>query len=114
MANRAFLESAVLDALWDADDWLTTRGVLEQLPAERKVAYTTAMTVLVRLWKKGMVDRRRRGRAYEYRPQLPKSQAAALRMEQILQAAGDRSLTLSRFLETLSESERRELRRMLE
>lgn len=114
MANNAFLESAVLDVLWDANDWLTTRRVLEQLPAERQVAYTTAMTVLVRLWKKGVVDRRRNGRAFEYRPRLPKSATAAVRMEEILQAAGDRRLTLSRFLETLSESERRELRRMLE
>lgn len=114
MARKAHLEAAVLEVLWDADGWLTPRRVLEELSTDRQVAYTTVMTVLVRLWKKGTVVRRREGRAFEYRPRLPRSETAALRMEEILQAAGDRSLTLSRFLEALSESERRDLRNMLE
>lgn len=114
MAPKAHLEAAVLEVLWDTESWLTPRRVLEQLSTERQIAYTTVMTVLVRLWKKGTLVRRRRGRAFEYRPRLPRSETAALRMEEILQAAGDRSVTLSRFLETLAESERRELRKLLE
>jgi predicted transcriptional regulator len=109
-----YLENAVMDVAWDADDWLTPGQVGELLPEERRVGYTTVMTVLVRLWKKGRLDRRREGRAFAYKANKSRSEYAAMRMEQILDAAGDRSVTLGRFLDNLSASERRKVRRILE
>lgn len=114
MPKKPVLESAVMDVLWTSGEWVRPRGVLEALPAERRLAYTTVLTALIRLWKKGVVERRRAGKGHEYRPRLSKIQHAALRMEEILDTAGDRRLALSRFLDALSESERRELKRLLE
>ena len=56
-----------MDQLWDADGWMTPGELTEALKPQHNVAYTTVMTVLVRLWKKGLLERRRRGRAFEYR-----------------------------------------------
>lgn len=109
-----YLENAIMDVLWDSGSWLTPGEVRDALPEDRMVGYTTVMTVLARLWKKGRLDRHRRGRAYAYLPVRSRSEHAALRMEEILDAAGDRSVTLSRFIESLSASERRRLRRSLE
>ncbi len=53
MAQDPYLENAVMDVLWDSSEWMTPRDVQEQLPPERTVEYTTVMTVLARLWKKG-------------------------------------------------------------
>ncbi|MGH9013223.1 MAG: BlaI/MecI/CopY family transcriptional regulator [Acidimicrobiia bacterium] len=108
------LEAKVMDVLWAAeDDWLTPADVHRALSRRRPLAYTTVMTVLVRLNEKGVVNRRRDGRAYAYRPVQTRDEDAAARMREILAAAGDRSAALSRFLASLSPSERAQLRRLL-
>lgn len=113
MPKEPVLENAVMEVLWDAPGPLTTREVRERLSAHR-VAYTTVMTVLVRLWNKGQVEREKAGRAYAYRPRQSKEEHTAARMEQMLDTAGDRHAALSRFVETLSASERRQLKGLLE
>ena len=114
MPKDPFLENAVMDVLWDTDGWLTPRDVQAQLPAERSVESTTVMTVLARLWKKGRLNRERSGRAYAYIPVRSRSEYAAMRMEEILETAGDRSIALARFTEQLSASERRRLKLLLD
>ncbi len=114
MPKDPFLENAVMDVLWDADAWLTPRDVQARLPAERRVEYTTVMTVLARLWKKGRLERERSSRAYAYLPLRTRSEHAAARMEEILDTAGDRSIALAQFAEQLSASERQKLKVILE
>jgi predicted transcriptional regulator len=58
------LERDVMEAVWRGGA-LSVRGVQGSLP--RAAAYTTVMTTLDRLFKKGFVDRRREGRAFVYR-----------------------------------------------
>ena len=60
------LESAVMDRLWAADRPMSVREVLEDLRGERRLAYTTVMTVLDNLHRKGWVTRHQEGRAYLY------------------------------------------------
>lgn len=57
------LEREVMDVVWTNQDH-TVRDVQARLP--RTVAYTTVMTTLDRLFKKGLVERRRVGRAFVY------------------------------------------------
>lgn len=59
------LELRVLDALWGRP---RPASVRELLPAFRNVAYTTVMTTLDRLYRKGILTRERSGRAFSYRP----------------------------------------------
>jgi predicted transcriptional regulator len=58
------LERDVMEVMWRVDT-ATVRGVQERLP--RTAAYTTVMTTLDRLFKKGFVERVRQGRAFVYR-----------------------------------------------
>jgi predicted transcriptional regulator len=58
------LEREVMEIVWRGPDQ-TVREVRAKLP--RQIAYTTAMTTLDRLFKKGMVSRIRSGRAFVYR-----------------------------------------------
>jgi len=57
------LELAVLESLWDGPAEATVREIQRDFPG---TAYTTLMTTLDRLYKKGVLDRRKRGRAYLY------------------------------------------------
>ena len=57
------LERQVMEIVWRQGDF-TVRAVQAQLA--RPMAYTTVMTTLDRLFKKGLVARRRDGRAFVY------------------------------------------------
>jgi predicted transcriptional regulator len=103
----------VMDVLWDRGGWSTPREVQDVLDGERPLAYTTVMTILVRLCRKGRLERERDGRAFAYRPLLSREEYAAGRMREVLTGAGDRPLALSHFVESLSQRDRVQLRRIL-
>lgn len=113
MAQKPILETMIMDILWDAESGLTPGEVRERMRDRPDVAYTTVMTVMARLFKKGRLLRTRQGRAYAYEPTESRAEFAARRMEELLHAAGDRSTALARFLENLSASERRDVLREL-
>jgi predicted transcriptional regulator len=62
------LESAVLHALWESNAKLSVRDVQSRLPQAAALAYTTVMTVLDRLYDKGVVTREKDGKAFVYWP----------------------------------------------
>jgi predicted transcriptional regulator len=65
------LERQVLERLWELG---TDVSVRELQGAFDGLAYTTLMTTLDRLFKKGLLSRRRDGRAFLYRPRLSPEQ----------------------------------------
>jgi len=58
------LEVRVLEALWAHDGEASVRDVLDVFP---NAAYTTLMTTMERLHRKGALERRKDGRAFIYR-----------------------------------------------
>jgi len=56
-----------MEVLWTAGE-RSVRDVIEQL--DRKLAYTTVMTTLDRLFKKGLLDRQKSERAFLYTPRV--------------------------------------------
>lgn len=107
------LEAAVMAVLWDRGGWSTPGEVHAVISATRPLAYTTVMTILVRLWRKGRLERQRDGRAYAYLPVQSREEHAAARMGQVLVGAGDRPVALSHFVQSLSVNDRAQLRRLL-
>jgi len=107
------LEAAAMDILWDRGGWSTPGEVHEVLARQRPLAYTTVMTILVRLWEKGQLERQRDGRAYAYHPVQSREEYVAARMGKLLATASDRSVALNRFLDTIDPSDRTQLRRLL-
>ena len=105
------LEAEVLARLWASPDAMTPADVVEAM--DDPPAYTTVMTILTRLWQKGLVDRETRGRAYAYRPLLDEAEFAAQKMRASLEAASNREAALSHFVGTLSRREERALRRII-
>lgn len=106
------LESKVLTELWAADRGLTPAEVLDALGED--LAYTTVMTILTRLWKKDLLARERRGRAFVYCPLVNEAEHAASRMRAQLDRVSDREAVLSRFVGSLSRRDERTLRSALE
>lgn len=112
MARKPVLESAVMATLWDTSAWMTPGDMQPRL--EGDLALTTVGTVMSRLWRKGLLVRQRRGRAYEYRPAENREEYTAQRMSEILTTAREPSVALHRFIELLPRRDRSDLKRALE
>ncbi|EKE14890.1 MAG: hypothetical protein ACD_12C00253G0002 [uncultured bacterium] len=65
--NLGMLESRIMKCLW-GKNLKTVREVFECLKKERKIAYTTVMTVMGRLVEKGVLRRQLDGKTYYYEP----------------------------------------------
>lgn len=111
--GRGELENQVLDVVWGAPGAVTPRQVHEQLSTTRELAYTTVMTILVRLCKKGLLEREPAGRAFAYRPRISREERAAARMSDALTSVGDPSLALTHFVESLPPDQVDDLRSAL-
>lgn len=98
-----------MELLWATHEPLSVAAVLEQL--NRDLAYTTVMTVLDRLAKKGMVTRERVDRAWQYRPADPQEVVVARELAAMLDGVPSdaRASALRIFCESLPDAEREAL-----
>ena len=55
----------------------TVRDVVDDLSRSRALAYTTVMTIMVRLTAKGLLHRARDGKTYVYRPAYTREELRA-------------------------------------
>jgi predicted transcriptional regulator len=93
------LEIAVMQILWDSGE-SNVHQVVERL--ERPVAYTTAMTTLDRLFKKGLLDRRKSERAFFYSPRLSRREWEHKRVGHLVAQLSKESL-ISYLVEAVGE-----------
>ena len=105
------LEAAVLAVLQAAGRPLSPGEVRGRL--DEGLAYTTVVTILSRLHGKGLLDRRKAGRAFRYVPVADEPGLAARRMVRVLDGEADREAVLARFVSGLSSADEELLRRML-
>jgi predicted transcriptional regulator len=119
------LETRVLHELWGHDRALTVRHVHLAFP---ELAYTTLMTTLDRLYRKGLLVRRQRGRAFAYQPRcsrhellgemvsghvtdlLAASDASNAILSTLVNAVGRRDAALLDELDALVQAERARLK----
>jgi predicted transcriptional regulator len=119
VARLGALERAVMETLWDLTgpatgrSDVTARQVVERLAARRSLAYTTVLTVLDRLERKGLVRRQRDRRAHRYAPAATREVYAAELMLEALGRASDRDAALVRFADAVSPEEAEVLLRAL-
>jgi predicted transcriptional regulator len=103
------LQVQVMRRIWARRGPVTVREVLGDLQADRDIAYTTVMTVMGNLEKKGWLRRHPEGRAYRYEPLVSAEQYSSGLMRQALEASTDRPAALMHFIEDLSADEARAL-----
>lgn len=84
------LELACLKALWALREG-NVRDVQQVVAQTRPLAYTTIMTVLDRLVRKGNVARRKVGRAFVYRPETPRDEMRRAAIRELLDSFFDGS-----------------------
>ena len=104
-----------MEHLWSLDGAATVRQVHEALSGSRDIAYTTVMTVLDRLARKGSVEQIRDGRAYRYRPAVTRDELTAELMHEALDTVDrtERAAALVRFVDTVTPADADALRAAL-
>jgi predicted transcriptional regulator len=112
------LEADVMDLLWRQGE-ATVRAVLEALNAttEKPRAYTTVMTVMGNLDRKGMLTRRRDGRTDVYTPVMSRQEyfdtRARAEAGALVGRYGDAAyMAFAREMGRLDPEHRRQLRRL--
>ena len=113
MTSKGELETSVMAVLWDSAKPLTVRQVLTELSKSRDLAYTTVMTVMDRLTRKGLLSRQAQGRAYVYAPVASQAAHTADLLERVLHSSDDRSAALVSFVERITAEDAAALRSAL-
>jgi predicted transcriptional regulator len=101
----------VLAVLWASGEPMTAADV--QRRVDGGLAYTTVVTILTRLHKKGMATREKHGRSFAYSPAEDEAGLAARRMHKMLDTGPDRDSVLARFVSDLSDHDEGVLRTLL-
>ncbi|HYL45876.1 MAG TPA: BlaI/MecI/CopY family transcriptional regulator [Candidatus Limnocylindrales bacterium] len=84
LLDLAPLELDCMNTLWPMGEG-TVREIRDRLAERRPRAYTTIMTIMDRLARKGVVERIKVGRAYRYRPNLSAEDARAQALRQVVE-----------------------------
>jgi len=94
------LERAVLDRLW-ASGPTDVKSLHGSLGRERGLAPTTIQSTLERLFRKGLLERSKRGRAFVYRPRLTRREWVARTLAGAIDAVpgADARLLLAAFVD---------------
>ncbi len=107
-----------MEQVWASGE-TTVRSVMEALNARasRPRAYTTYMTIMARLHKKGLLDRRREGKTDHYLPTHERDEYMALRaqseVEGLVAQYGDVALShFAQQMASLDPARRRALQRL--
>ena len=108
------LEAVIMDRLWARNRPMLVREVVDELHNDRALAYTTVMTVMENLYRKGWLRRERDGRAWRYEPTGSRSSYTSALMNDALATSPDRRTALTHFALQMSPNDAALLREALE
>jgi predicted transcriptional regulator len=114
MRQLGELEAVIMDRLWQWGRSALVREVLDDLRKDRPLAYTTVMTVMENLHRKGWLRRHRDGRAWRYEPAGSRSAYTAALMSNALATSTDRRTALAHFVLQMSPHDAALLRQALD
>ena len=104
------LEAVIMHRVWDHGGPVTVRELFEELQQERVIAYTTVMTTMDNLHRKGWLARVKEGKAYHYTATASRDEYSARLMREALDGGGDTRAVLSHFVAQMDGEESEALR----
>jgi predicted transcriptional regulator len=105
MRQLGELEAVIMDRLWAWGKPALVREVVDDLQSDRPLAYTTVMTVMDNLHRKGWLRRERDGRAWRYEPTGSRSGYTAALMNEALGTTTDRRTAFAHFVLQMSPND---------
>jgi predicted transcriptional regulator len=99
------LESVIMDLVWGHDAPVTVRDLFDELRQDRPIAYTTVMSTMDNLYRKGWLSRAKEGKAYRYTATASREEYSARLMREALADGGDTEAVLSHFVAQIGGEE---------
>ena len=99
------LEAVVMHLVWAKDEPVTVRELFDELRRERVIAYTTVMSTMDNLHRKGWLARAKDGKAYRYTATASREEDSARLMREALAGGGDTEAVLSHFVAQMDGQE---------
>lgn len=110
------LEERVMDVLWRRTGPLAVREVAGELKGPSQLAYTTVMTTLDRLFKKGLLERHKDGTAFVYEPAMTRDEYRRRIVEStvtgLMEHNSDADPVLAAFVDAAAEVDEDNLKRI--
>lgn len=82
------IEKSVMDVIWNKDE-STGREIFEEVEKEKNLAFTTVLTVMDRLMKKGLIKRMKKGKLFVYTASMSKDDFVRQVSQEVLQGIFD-------------------------
>jgi predicted transcriptional regulator len=108
------LEAAVMHRVWEREGPVTVREIFDQISSARAIAYTTVMSTMDNLHRKGWLARERDGKAYRYTAVASREEYSARLMGEAMAEAGDTEAVLSHFVAAMDGGQAEALRAVLD
>jgi predicted transcriptional regulator len=108
------LEAVIMQLVWDHDEPVTVRELLGELRHDRAIAYTTVMSTMDNLHRKGWLARAKDGKAYRYTATASREEYSARLMQEALAGGGDTELVLRHFVAQMDGAESEALRAVVQ
>jgi predicted transcriptional regulator len=107
------LEAEVMHRVWDHAGPVTVRELFDGLRGQRPIAYTTVMSTMDNLYRKGWLARDKDGKAYRYTAVATRDEYSARLMREAMAEAGDTEAVLSHFVAQMDGEESQMLSEVL-
>jgi predicted transcriptional regulator len=107
------LETVIMHRVWDHGGPVTVRELFDELRQERVIAYTTVMSTMDNLHRKGWLARAKEGKAYRYTATASRAEYSARLMREALAGGGDAEVVLSHFVAQIDGEESEVLREVV-
>ncbi len=107
------LEQVIMQRVWDHDRPVTVRELFDEMARERAIAYTTVMTTMDNLHRKGWLAREKEGKAYRYTATASHAEYSARLMQEALADGGNTEAVLSHFVAQMDGAESEALRAVI-
>jgi predicted transcriptional regulator len=104
------LEAVLMHLVWDHGSPVTVRELFDELARERVIAYTTVMSTMDNLHRKGWLARTKEGKAYRYTATASREEYSARLMREALDGGGNTEAVLSHFVAQMGGAESEVLR----
>ena len=108
------LEAVVMDRVWEHGGPVTVRELFDELRRERAIAYTTVMSTMDNLHRKGWLARDKDGKAYRYTAVASRDEYSARLMREAMAEAGDTEAVLGHFVAAMDGEQSEVLRAVLD
>jgi predicted transcriptional regulator len=108
------LEAVIMSRVWDHHGPVTVREIHDELQRDRAIAYTTVMSKMDNLHRKGWLARERDGKAYRYTAVASREEYGARLMREAMAEGGDTEAVFSHFVAAMDNGQAEALRAVLD